>query len=123
MEELDHTVKEALETMLAFEGSFDEVELKTGELFHLFEARGIDPEPLYQIFRVFSEIRFHMAEAHEYRSLLDSRLKKLCAQKKKAPGRSAPEEAQCRPPQPAPPPQQPAANRMEGRLVSLLITP
>ncbi len=73
MDEIDQTVKGALDTILWFEDSLTEVEAKTGELFHILENKNIDPEPLYEIFKVFSQIRFHMAEAHEYQALLNNR--------------------------------------------------
>ncbi len=126
MEEMDHTVKEALETVLGFEGSLNDLETRTGELFHLFEQKHLDPEPLYQIFRVFSEIRFHMAEADEYQTLLEIKLRSLGAQKKKLGSRRTPPQEQPWNPPLAPPPapaKQPAGKGLEGGMVSLLLTP
>ncbi|MCZ6646446.1 MAG: hypothetical protein O7B79_09430 [SAR324 cluster bacterium] len=81
MEEMDQTVKGALDTILWFEDSLTEVEAKTGELFHMLERQNIDPEPLYEIFKVYSQIRFHMAEAHEYQALLNNRQSKKYARR------------------------------------------
>ena len=76
MDEMNETVRAALDTVLCFEDSLTEVEAKTGNLFHMLEEKNIDPEPLYEIFKVFSQIRFHLAEAHEYQSLLNNRQSK-----------------------------------------------
>ena len=72
-EELEHTVEEALGTILAFERSIEDVEVKAGELFHLLENQDVDPAPLYEMFRIFSGLHFQMAEAHEYQALLKER--------------------------------------------------
>lgn len=88
MDEMEPTVKAALDTILWFEDSLTEVEAKTGELFHVLEKHNIDPEPVYEIFKVFSQIRFHMAESHEYRALLNNR------QSKKRPRKSTPKPGQ-----------------------------
>lgn len=77
MDELDHTVQGALETILGFEDAITDVEVKAGELFHQLESSNLDPQPLYEIFRIFSDLRFQLAEAHEYQALLEERRKKL----------------------------------------------
>ena len=76
MDEMDHTVKAALDTILWFEDSLTEVEARTGDLFHVLEKHNIDPEAVYEIFKVFSQIRFHLAESHEYQALLTNRQSK-----------------------------------------------
>jgi hypothetical protein len=76
MDNFDQTVQGALETILGFEDAITEVEVKAGELFHHLENSNVDPQPLYEIFRIFSDLRFQMAEAHEYQALLEERRKK-----------------------------------------------
>jgi hypothetical protein len=123
MDEIDQTVKGALDTILWFEDALTEVEAKTGELFHILENKNIDPEPIYEIFKVFSQIRFHMAESHEYQALLNNR------QSRKYSRRGLPEPEREQPVSP-PPAAQPAANsnkplhkRVESRLAALLKNP
>ncbi len=122
MDEIDQTVKGALDTILWFEDSLTEVEAKTGELFHILENKNIDPEPLYEIFKVFSQIRFHMAEAHEYQALLNNRQSRKYSRR----GVPEPEQEQSA----SSPATQPGANghrplhkRVESRLAALLKNP
>ncbi len=122
MEEMDQTVKGALDTILWFEDSLTEVEAKTGELFHLLEQQNIDPEPLYEIFKVYSQIRFHIAEAHEYQALLNNRQSKKYARR----GAVEPKGEQLLGSMlngQAPQPRMPLHKRLESKLVSLFRIP
>ena len=119
---MDDTVKGALDTILWFEDSLTEVEARTGELFHMLERHEIDPEPLYEIFKVYSQIRFHMAEAHEYQALLNNRQSKKYARR----GAVDPErEALLKPllepklPEPRPPLHKRLADLFKGPLLPL----
>ena len=131
VDEMEPTVKAALDTILWFEDSLMEVEAKTGELFHVLEKHNIDPEPVYEIFRVFSQIRFHLAESHEYQVLLNNRRsKKTLRQSSPKPGQEALlrtlTEGQSQgvsQPQPAHVPETvlaPLHKRLESRLTALL---
>lgn len=123
MDEMDPTVKAALDTILWFEDSLTEVEAKTGELFHVLEKHDIDPEPVYEIFKVFSQIRFHMAESHEYQALLNNRQsKKYSRNGALAPGQEAALAALAKQQLDTvnKPPQQSLQKRLESRLAALL---
>ena len=121
MDEMDPTVKAALDTILWFEDSLMEVEAKTGELIHVLEKHDIDPEPVYEIFKVFSQLRFHMAEAHEYQALLDNRQnKKTSRQGAFAPEQEQSLQSQAAADSPQAPRQIPLHKRVESRLASLI---
>ena len=71
MENLRHAMEGALDTLLWFEESISELEEKTGELMKLLENNNIPPDLLFDFFKIFSQIRFHLTEADEYHSLLE----------------------------------------------------
>ncbi len=117
MDQNDHMVQGALETIVGFEDAITDVEVKAGELFHLLENSNIDPQPLYEIFRIFSDLRFQMAEAHEYQALLEERRRKT----RKRNGQARPVEFPADPaPQPIP---AGTGKAVERRLVTRLKTP
>jgi len=70
MDVRNDTVKEALDTMLWLNDSVLELEEKAGALMEYLNRQQVDGEPVLELFRVLSQIRFHLEEAEEYQRLV-----------------------------------------------------
>lgn len=72
MEKLRNTLEGALDTIIWFEKSITELEVQSGELMKFLEENRIPRERFFELFKIFSQLRFHLTEAEEYQSLLQN---------------------------------------------------
>ena len=75
VEKIQQTVEGALDTYLSLEDSFSELEGKTAELYQHLQDRNVEKGLLFEMFRIFSQIRFQLVEAGEYQTLLSRHLR------------------------------------------------
>ena len=75
VEKIQHTVEGALDTYRSLEDSFSELEGKTAELYRHLHDQNVEKGLLFEMFRIFSQIRFQLVEAGEYQALLSRHLR------------------------------------------------
>ena len=70
VEKIQQAVEGALDSYRCLEDSFSELEGKTAELYQHLHHRNVEKNLLFEMFRIFSQIRFQLVEAGEYQALL-----------------------------------------------------
>ena len=75
VEKIQQTVEGALDTYRSLEDSFSELEGKAAELFPHLQDRNVEKGLLFEMFKIFSQIRFQLVEAGEYQALLSRHLR------------------------------------------------
>ena len=74
VEKIQQAVEGALDSYRSLEDSFSELEGKTAELYQHLHDRNVEKSLLFEMFRIFSQIRFQLVEAGEYQALLSRHL-------------------------------------------------
>ena len=74
VEKIQQAVEGALDSYRSLEDSFSELEGKTAELYRHLQDRNVEKSLLFEMFRIFSQIRFQLVEAGEYQALLSRHL-------------------------------------------------
>lgn len=68
--EVQHAVEGAIDTILWFDESVEELETKLGELNRFLDDKNISTDLVFEVFKIISHLRFHLEEAGEYQSIL-----------------------------------------------------
>lgn len=68
--EVQHTVEGAIDTILWFQQDLDSLESRLGALNRYLRDAHISNELVLEVFRVMSQLRFHLEEAGEYQEIL-----------------------------------------------------